>query len=82
MKLTPIAANQTEVELADGSTVFFRYRTPVAAHIPGRGYIKTACRWSVTTSKHITQFLVRNGANLERVAVVEQSELDAMGGGS
>lgn len=61
MKLTPIAANQTEVELADGTTVFFSYKTPVAAHIPGQGYVKTEKSWSRTTSKHIGQFLRRNG---------------------
>ena len=46
MKLTPIAANQTEVELADGTTVFFSYKTPVAAHVPGEGYYKTDKIWS------------------------------------
>lgn len=30
MKLTPVAANQTEVELSSGVTVFFSYKTPVA----------------------------------------------------
>ena len=63
MNLNPIAANQTEVELANGVTVFFSYKTPVAAHIPGEGFVKTDCRWSRTTSKHIGQFIARNGGS-------------------
>ena len=63
MNLKPIAANQNEVELPSGVTVFFSYRTPVAAHIPGKGYIKTEKHWSRTTSKHINQFIARNGGS-------------------
>lgn len=32
MQLTPIAANQTEIE-TDNARVFFSYRTPVAAYV-------------------------------------------------
>ena len=63
MKLNPVAQNQTEVELPSGVTVFFSYKTPVAAHIPGEGYYRTDKRWSVTTSRHIGQFLSRNGGS-------------------
>jgi hypothetical protein len=61
MNLKPIAANQTEVELENGTTVFFSYKTPVAAHIQGEGFVKTEKYWSRTTSKHIGQFVARNG---------------------
>ena len=57
MKLTPIAANQNEVEFTNGTQVFFSYKTPVAAYCPSRGYIKTAKYWSVTTSRHINKWL-------------------------
>ena len=40
MQLTPIAANQTEIE-TDNARVFFSYRTPVAAYVFGRGYVRT-----------------------------------------
>ena len=63
MKLNPVAANQNEVELANGTTVFFSYKTAVAAHIPGVGYVKTDKSWSRTTSKHIGQFIARNGGS-------------------
>ena len=63
MKLRPISANQNEVELSDGTTVLFSYQTPVAAHIPGVGYVRTDKQWSRTTSKHIGQFIARNGGS-------------------
>ena len=50
-------------ELGTGTTVFFSYQTPVAAHIPGEGYVKTDKQWSRTTSKHIGQFIARNGGS-------------------
>ena len=80
MNLNPIAANQNEVELADGTTVFFSYKTPVAAHIPGKGYVKTDKYWSRTTSKHIGQFLSRNGfsGNMDKLTVKPQSFFDSL----
>ena len=57
MKLTPIAANQTQLNLNDGTEVFFSYKTPVAAYCPSKGYIRTAKYWSVTTSRHINKWL-------------------------
>ena len=57
MKLTPIAANQTELSLNNGTQVFFSYKTPVAAYCPVQGYIKTAKKWSTTTSRHINKWL-------------------------
>ena len=56
MQLTPIAANQTEIE-TDKARVFFSYRTPVAAYVYGVGFIKTDKFWSVTTSRHINKWL-------------------------
>ena len=77
MNLNPIKANQTEVETKDGTTVFFSYKTPVAAHIPGKGYFKTEKYWSRTTSKHIGQFIARNGGS-GAVTVKPQSFFDSM----
>ena len=71
MKLTPIATNQTEVEFTNGTQVFFSYKTPVAAFIPQKGYIRTATKWSVTTTKHINKWL--DGVIAD---VVDQSILD------
>ena len=55
MQLTPIASNMTEVETSE-ARILFSYRTPVAAYVFGRGYVRTAKWWSVTTSRHINQY--------------------------
>lgn len=56
MNLSTIGANQTIVNLANGTQVFHSYTTPVAAFIPGEGYIVTATKYSRTTSRHINNF--------------------------
>ena len=56
MKVKNLGANKTVIEMGNGTSVFVSYATPVAAFVPGRGYIKTDKSWSVTTSKHITQW--------------------------
>ena len=71
MQLTPIAANQTQLNLNDGTQVFFSYKTPVAAYCPLRGYIRTATKWSTTTTRHINKWL--EGVNAE---TVDQEILD------
>lgn len=73
MKLNPLGANKTEVTLPSGAVVFFSYKTPVAAQLADGGFIKTSRKWSVTTSKHITQWL--QGA---RAVEVDQSQLDSL----
>ena len=71
MQLKRIAANQTEIVLNNGTTIFFSYDTPVAAQLPDYEYVRTATKWSVTTSKHINKWL--NGVN---AAEVSQDILD------
>lgn len=56
MKINVIGANQTLVHLPVG-TILFSYETPVAAYVSGRGYVRTAEKFSKTTSKHINQWL-------------------------
>ena len=65
MELTPIAANQNAISFNNGSQVFFSYRTPVAAYCPSRGYIRTAKKWSSTTTRHINKRL--EGVNATEV---------------
>ena len=72
MKLTPIAANQTEVSYNDGTQVFFSYRTPVAAYLPEKGYVRTSTYWSKTTSRHINKWL----QNVNNVSEIDQGVLD------
>ena len=59
MKVKSIAANQTEITLANGTIVFVSYETPVAAFIPGRGIVRSEQYYSRTTSKHVNQFIQR-----------------------
>ena len=73
MKLIPLGANKTELHTNDGAVILFSYKTPVAAQLAKGGFIRTDCRWSVTTSKHITQWLEGRKA-----AEVPQSVLDSL----
>lgn len=61
MKLKPLGSNNTTIELVDGTVILFSYETPVAAFVPGQGYYRTEQHFSRTTSKHITQWLAREG---------------------
>ena len=56
MHLRPIASNMTQLDLSDGTSVLFSYRTPVAA-LTDNGYYRTSKKWSVTTSRHINKWL-------------------------
>lgn len=47
-----MSSNVAKVLLSDGREVLLSYGVPVAAFIPGRGYIRTDEHYSVTTSKH------------------------------
>ena len=71
MQLTPIAANRTQLNLNDGTEVFFSYKTPVAAKLPNYDYIRTATKWSTTTTRHINKWL--EGVTAE---TVDQETLD------
>lgn len=74
-----MAQNKTTVQLTDGREVLVSYSTPVAAHIPGVGYVASDTRWSVTTSKHVSQYA---GKDCKRVSDAEFLALIApMGGG-
>ena len=56
MQLTPIASNMTEIETKD-ARILFSYRTPVAAYVFGRGYVKTEKWYSTTTTRHINKWI-------------------------
>ena len=56
MELIPLGSNQTQINLKNGDSVFFSYRTPVAS-LTANGYYRTSKKWSVTTSRHINKWL-------------------------
>ena len=70
--MTTIAPNQIELKLNNGVTIFFSYKTPVAAFVPGKGYIRTEEYHSVTTSRHTNKWVGPNAVK------VPQAEIDAL----
>jgi hypothetical protein len=56
MKIKQIASNMTELDLGFVQ-VFFSYETPVAARLTDGSLVRTAERYSVTTTKHINKWL-------------------------
>jgi hypothetical protein len=71
MRLNKLGPNKTEVIVGD-RTVLFSYNTPVAYHVKGVGYFVTEKKFSVTTSKHINQWL--DGAPK---AIVSQEQVES-----
>ena len=71
--IKPIKSNMIELHTNNGNVILFSYETPVAALIAGKGYVRTATKYSVTTSKHINQWL--DGVN---AAIVPQVQIDAL----
>ena len=57
MKLTPLGSNRTQVEYNNGTLIFFSYKTPVAGYSRDLGFVRTEDYYSVTTSRHINQWL-------------------------
>jgi hypothetical protein len=64
MNLRPVGSNQTELQFGSGTVVFFSYETPVAALVPmigargGKKLMLTNRFYSVTTSRHISQWTI------------------------
>ena len=66
MKLNPIKANMTELELPGSILVLFSYKTPVATIDSIGCAFKTSKKWSKTTSRHINQWL-SNHTNIKEL---------------
>jgi len=74
MKLNPVGSNQTEIEYADGVTVLYSYKTPVAVFVPGKGALCTSRKYSMTTSRHVNKAVERWGSSRTNVdqGIVDQ----------
>jgi len=64
MKMKKIGSNQTELQISVSDVypyerilILFSYETPVAALVPGRGWLRTDRTFSKTTTKHINRWL-------------------------
>lgn len=74
LKVRPIKSNQTEIE-TDRFIVLVSYETPVACFDKStRKYFRTEKKWSVTTSKHINQWL----GEVSGCEIVSQDFLDKL----
>jgi hypothetical protein len=71
IKLNPIGANQRELQIGD-TMILFSYKTPVAAWVSGRGWLRTDTKYSKTTTKHINSWLGGVGT------VVPQTDIDTL----
>jgi len=79
MKLTPIGSNKTQVtfDLPNGPMhILFSYETPVAAMLPSGRFLRTKQKFSITTSKHINQWLRANNAG--EAEFVPQSRIEEL----
>lgn len=68
--LKSLGTNVNQVTIGN-KQILFSYETPVALHLMGTGFFKTAERFSKTTSKHVNQWL----GDLKNVATVSQDDL-------
>ena len=78
MKVKQIGSNQTEISLADGTEILFSYQTPVAALVPGKGWIRSAKKWSATTTKHVNAWFRKHRGGSDGVPTVPQWDLDQL----
>lgn len=74
MKIRNAGHNMTELSLSNGIDVLFSYKTPVAAYVPERGYIRTETQYSATTTRHINKWLGGHAADES----VPQGVIDAL----
>ena len=79
MKLKPIGSNKTQVtfDLPTGNLdILFSYQTPVAARLPSGLFLRTKQKYSITTTKHINQWLKANNAT--KVESVDQTRIEEL----
>jgi hypothetical protein len=58
----------------NGAEILLSYITPVAAYVPGLGWMETTTKYSRATSKHISDWRKRNG--YPHAVQVPQEEID------
>ncbi len=78
MKVQQVTISSTQISLADGTEVLFSYSTPVAALVPGKGWMRTEQFYSTTTSKHINRWFAEHKSTAAEVATVPQWDLDQL----
>ena len=77
MKIKSLGSNKTEVSIKD-MIILVSYETPVSCIRYGSGALKTKHFHSVTTSKHINQWLDYHGHNPKLVPTMDQDYFDTL----
>ena len=72
MKIKRLGASKTLLVLPSGSEAFFSYDTPVAFQMHSGEIFNTEEYYSLTTSKHITQYLHGRDAEAGPQAMINQ----------
>lgn len=71
MRLHSFKKNMTEVVQGNPeTTTLFSYKTPVAAHIEGKGVYITSEHYSTTTTRHINEWCAWHNFRKERAEIV------------
>lgn len=66
-----MTANVSTINFADGRVVTMSYGVPVAVFVPGRGYLKTDRKYSVTSSRHANLYARQNGSEAKAIPHAE-----------
>ena len=77
MKEKKTGQNVKELYADDGTVFLLSYDVPVAAYVPGIGYVRTEERFSQTTTKHVNNWLRANEA-IDRAMEVTQNGLEQL----
>lgn len=74
MRLNQTGSNRVVLTLPNRTRVLFSYSTPVAAIVPAQGQFRTEERYSVTTTRHVNEFL----DDETEVFTVHQDQIDEL----
>lgn len=69
MNLKPLGNNVAQLNLGRFE-ILLSYGTPVAAFIPGKGYVRSERKFSKTSSRHVNDWMGKGGAEVPHDAIV------------
>lgn len=72
MEMQQVDANMAVIMFKDGTRIMFSYDVPIAAYVPGRGYIRSSRYFSRSSNQHVLQFLNGNmGTPVDHSEILE-----------
>lgn len=78
MRVANFTTNSTEIALADGTIILFSRSQPVAALVPGRGWLRTDSPADGVATKQANLWFSKHKGDDAVVHEVDQWELDQM----